>query len=87
MDEATLILIAAALIFTIYLLRKVRLLRDLLIIFIFLALFFAVMAAVPQLRIQPIYDLLRQLFERLPDWIGEIFNLLKRMLGGGGLLP
>lgn len=87
MDEATLILIAAALIFTIYLLRKVRLLRDLLIIFIFLALFFAVMAAVPQLRIQPIYDLLRQLFERLPDWIGEILNLLKRMLGGGGLLP
>ena len=87
MDEATLILIAAALIFTIYLLRKVRLLRDLLIIFIFLALFFAVMAAVPQLRIQPIYNLLRQLFERLPDWIGEILNLLKRMLGGGGLLP
>ena len=87
MDEATLILIAAALIFTIYLLRKVRLLRDLLIIFIFLALFFAVMAAVPQLRVQPIYDLLRQLFERLPDWIGEILNLLKRMLGGGGLPP
>jgi len=86
-DEATLILIAAALIFTIYLLRKVRLLRDLLIIFIFLALFLAVMAAVPQLRIQPIYDLLKQLFERLPDWIGEILNLLKRMLGGGGLLP
>ena len=45
------------------------------------------MAAVPQLRIQPIYDLLRQLFERLPDWIGETLNLLKRMLGGGGLLP
>ena len=87
MDEATLILIAAALIFTIYLLRKVRLLRDLLIIFIFLALFFAVMAAVPQLRVEPIYDLLRQLFERLPDWIGETLNLLKRMLGGGGLLP
>ena len=87
MDEATLILIAAALIFTIYLLRKIRLLRDLLIIFIFLALFFAVMAAVPQLRVQPIYDLLRQLFERLPDWIGEILNLLKRMLGGGGLPP
>ena len=82
MDEATLILIAAALIFTIYLLRKVRLLRDLLILFIFLALFFAVMAAVPQLRIEPIYDLLRQLFERLPDWAGEILNLLKRMLGG-----
>ena len=82
MDEATLILIAAALIFTIYLLRKVRLLRDLLILFIFLALFFAVMAAVPQLRIQPVYDLLRQLFERLPDWAGEILNLLKHMLGG-----
>ena len=82
MDEATLILISAALIFTIYLLRKVRLLRDLLILFVFLALFLAVMAAVPQLRIQPIYDLLRQLFERLPDWIGETLNLLKRMLGG-----
>ena len=82
MDEATLILIAAALIFTIYLLRKVRLLRDLLIIFIFLALFFAVMAAVPQLRVEPIYDLLRQLFERLPDWAGETLSLLRRMLGG-----
>ena len=71
MDEATLIMVAAALIFVIYLLRKVKLVRDFFIILVFLMLFFAVMAAVPQLRVEPIYSLLKQFFDRLPDWIGR----------------
>ncbi|MCD6536370.1 MAG: hypothetical protein J7K49_04990 [Thaumarchaeota archaeon] len=88
MDEATLIMVAAALIFVIYLLRKVKLVRDFFIILVFLMLFFAVMAAVPQLRVEPIYSLLKQFFDRLPDWIGRIIDYLRRMLGTvGGLTP
>jgi len=83
-DELALITVVATLIILIVTLSKIKLIRDIFIIFIFVTIFFAVMAAVPIFQIEPIYSLLKQFYENLPGWINGIIRYFSKLLGDLG---
>jgi len=84
MDELALITVVATLIILIVALSKIKLIRDLFIIFIFVTIFFMVMVAIPAFQIEPIYSLLKQFYENLPEWINGLIEYFSRLLGDLG---
>jgi len=85
-DELALITVVATMIILIVALSKIKLIRDLFIIFIFVTIFFAVMVAVPAFQIEPIYSLLKEFYENLPEWINGIIKYFSKMLNDLGNL-
>jgi hypothetical protein len=81
-DQLAILTIVATMLTVIFILARLKLLVKLLIIFFAMTVFFAVMTVVPALRVPVIYDIMQQFFIELPEWIGGLFELLRRMTGG-----
>lgn len=81
-DQLAIITIIAVMLTVIFILARLKILMKLLIIFFAFAVFYAVMTVVPALRVPVLYDLMKQFFVELPDWIGGLLETFKRMMGG-----
>jgi hypothetical protein len=81
-EQLAIITIVAVMLTVIFILARLKVLVKLLIIFFAITVFFAVMTVVPALRVPVLYDLMQQFFIELPEWLGGLFELLRRIMGG-----
>lgn len=66
-------------------LRKLKLLGTLAVVFMSVVLLYMAMSLYDPLKIEPVYGLLKGFFESLPDMVGRAVDYVSRMIRGIGL--
>ena len=82
MDVASLVICLGLIALIIYVLGKLKLLSMLVLIFLAVVFLFLIMAFIPALQVEPVYSLLKNFFEGLPDMFGKFMDYVGRFMGG-----
>jgi len=81
MDVTAILIVIALLIIAVSILGKLKLITTLIVFFVSFVILFLVMSAIPALQVEPVYTMLRSLFEGLPAYLSEFVNYIKNLLG------
>lgn len=85
-DPLGVVIVLALLGVVVFVLGKLKLLATVLAILAAFLVGFLIMSAVPPLRVEPVYSMLKDFFTNLPNYLNMFVDYVKRLLGlAGGL--
>jgi hypothetical protein len=80
-EPGPLVALLVSIVTVIYGLTKLKMIRDILVVLVFLGLGAMAMETVPALRVEPLYSMLTAFLDNLPEYLGDIFGYFNRLLG------
>jgi len=82
LDPLAVVMVFALIILVIYVLGKLKLLGLILAVFAAILVAFLIMSAVPALQVEPVYSVIKNFLESLPEYVKQFMDYIGRLLSG-----